>query len=245
MNLSIEIKPDFNGTISIIDYTQEIEGEYIPEDVETPLLKYYNFKYSQTCTLDVIKAITTKEEKLINVLFTDHDSPTDSVRVPLPHDGFYSVDHLVLPTLDWLEAVKDEDLSTYKAIYVTDGINIYKYFEEQLIPVLVDEILEINPEETTLSIARYKVFSIDKLKRCYASVARSIMNSAPKCGNIDETLKFNRDFLWMTINVINIYLERDLYSEAQITLENLGCYNFCPDILKSTTNKNNSCGCSL
>ena len=61
MNLSIEIKPDFNGTISIIDYTQEIEGEYIPEDVETPLLKYYNFKYSQTCTLDVIKAITTKE----------------------------------------------------------------------------------------------------------------------------------------------------------------------------------------
>jgi len=45
--------------------------------------------------------------------------------------------------------------------------------------------------------------------------AREILNSqVGQCNKIDDELRFNRDFLWMTLNVINFYLEDNYYSEA-------------------------------
>lgn len=243
MNLSVEIKPDLENTISITDFTQETD-EYISEDIQEALLHYYNFKYSQTCTINVVKAITSQQEELLNVFYSNHTTDADSIRVILPRDGFYSVDHLVLPTLDWLEAVKDQDLSEYLFIYVTDGIQVYKYVDGNLSVVDIDEVVEINPERTTISISRFKVFNIDGLKRCYTLAARQILNNAAlRCKTIDDELRFNRDFLWMTINVINYYLEWDRYSEAQIVLENIGCANLCPNDESLYSPTKSGCGC--
>jgi len=92
---------------------------------------------------------------------------------------------------------------------------VYKYVDGQLSVVDIDEVVEINPEKTTISISRFKVFNIDGLKRCYTLAATKILNNAAlRCKTIDDELRFNRDFLWMTINVINYYLEWDRYSEA-------------------------------
>lgn len=243
MNLSVEIRPDLENTISITDLTQETD-EYIAEDVVEALLHYYNFKYSQTCTINVVKAITSQQEELLNVFYSQHTTESDSIRVILPRDGFYSVDHLVLPTTEWLESVKDYDLSEYLFIYVTDGIQTYKYQDDQLIPVDIEEVIEVNPERTTISISRFKVFNIDGLKRCYTEAARQILNNAvTRCKTIDDTLRFNRDFLWMTINVINYYLEWNLYSEAQIVLENIGCTNLCPNTESLYSPTKSGCGC--
>ena len=242
MNLSVEIKPDFQGSIQIVDYTREF-GEYIPEEQEDGLTRYFNFKYSQTCTIDILKQIKVKGEKLINVLYFSHEQESDSQRLPLPEDGYYSIYHLVLPTLQWLEIVKDEDLSEYNMIYVTDGSNIYRYQNGQLIFVDPMEVIEVNPYNTTISISNFQAFSIDRLKHCYASASKQIMdNYVGKCASVDSTLKFNRDFLWMTINVITYYLEWGKYSEAQIILEDLGCHKFCPDVTPFK-NEHVSCGC--
>lgn len=242
MNLSVEIKPDFEGTISITDYTREFD-EYINEDVQDVLPRYYNFKYSQTCTINVLKYVSSKGEELINVFFSPHISEADSLRIPLPKDGYYTVEHLVLPTLEWLDSVKNQDLSIYNGIYVTDGNNIYKYFQDELYVVDPNEPVEVNPESTTISIVKYKVFSIDRLKHCYAKISRTILNSyGGRCSSIDSTDRFNRDFLWMTINVISYYLEWNRYSEAQLILESLSCYEFCPD--EGIFNiEGQSCGC--
>lgn len=243
MNLTVEIKPDFNGTISVTDYSQEF-GEYIPEETEGVLTRYFNYKYSQSCTINILKYISTKEEQLINVLYSPHISEADSIRIPLKQDGFYSVYHLVLPTIEWFNLVKDADLSEYNLIYVTDGQNIFRYFNGELLIVDPLEIIEVNPESTTISISNYQIFSIDRLKHCYAAVSRQILdNYVGKCQSIDQTLKFNRDFLWMTLNVISYYLEWDKYSEAQIVLEDLKCHHFCDDEV-SFKNENVSCGCS-
>ena len=241
MNLAIEITPDYHGSIAIVDYTQETE--YINEDVVELLPSYTNFKYSETCTIDVLNRITTAEVKTILTTYTQHDNPADSVRFPLPEDGFYSVDHVVLPTLQWLDSVKDLDLSYYKnGIYVTDGYQCYIYRLGVLSPVEVQEVITINPAYTTISIASYKVFSIDNLKHCYIELAKQILNSSVKCNAIDGTVRFNRDFLLMTITVINFHLEENEYSEAEIVLERLGCYNICG----GTNNKpynSRPCGC--
>ena len=129
-------------------------------------------------------------------------------------------------------------------MYVTDGVQVYKYADEKLTVVDINEVLEVNPDRTTISISRFKVFNIDGLKKCYVAASKQILNNAiARCKSIDESMRFNRDFLWMTINVINYYLEWDQYSEAQIILENIGCTNLCPDEDSVYNKSNGGCGC--
>ena len=242
MELSVKISQDFDGTIVITDLTQET-SEYVPEETEEVLTRYYNFKYSETCTLNVLKYISTKEEKLLNVYYSEHTTDTDSIRIPLKMDGYYSVDHIVLPTTEWLEKIKDLDLSEYQGIYVTDGNVVYKYSGGSLIEVDIEEIVDRNTENTTISISRFKAFNIAGLKNCYINLSTKLLNSyGGKCDKPDSMDRFNRDFVWMTINVINYYLEEDFYSEAQIILEGLGCNQICADTTDFNNNKN-SCGC--
>lgn len=242
MNLSVEIHPDFHSSIQIIDYTREF-GEYIPEETEEVLTRYENFKYSDTYTIDVIKYLPSKGAELVNTIYTDHNYESDSVKVHLNNDGYYGIYHIVIPTLNWLEKVKDHDLSYYNLIYVTDGSYVYKYFNNNLYKVNVDELIEVNPVKTTISKANFQIFSIDNLKHCYINASKKILNKyLGKCDNIEHSDKFNRDFLWMTLNVISYQLEWNQYTEAQLTLENLSCHNFCESNTVNTTNK--SCGCT-
>ena len=46
----------------------------------------------------------------------------------------------------------------------------------------------------------------------------------------------------MTITVINFHLEEDEYSEAEIVLERLGCYNICGGTTQKPFNSR-PCGC--
>ena len=46
----------------------------------------------------------------------------------------------------------------------------------------------------------------------------------------------------MTINIIQILLERKQCEDAQIILDKLKCYNFCGDN-KSLNLKTSNCGC--
>lgn len=243
MNLSVKITPDFKGTIAITDYTQEF-NEYIPEDLETVLPRYYHFKYSQTCTINVIRYISSSEEEIIDVIYSNHNTESDSIRVPLPKDGHYIVDHIILPTIDWYKEVQNEDLSEYVGLYVTNGYSVYKIMEDQYEEVDIREIIEVNPRKTTISCEHFDVFTIDRLKHCYVNAAKSILNKyIDKCQILESSIQFNRDFLWMTINVITYYLEWGNYNEAQLVLEELRCYDFCPeDGLLNTKKK--TCGCT-
>lgn len=242
MELAIEITPDYHGSIAIIDYTRETE--YINEDVEDLLPSYTRFKFSETCTIDALNRITSQEVTTQLTTYTQHDSEADSVRFTLAEDGFYSVDHVVLPTVEWLYKVKDLDLSYYKnGIYVTDGYQCYVYKNNILSPVEIQEIINVNPEYTTISIASYKVFSIDRLKHCYMNLARNILNSAGRCLKVDSAIRFNRDFLLMTITVINFYLEENEYTEAELVLEQLGCYNLC-NATNTKPFNSKPCGCN-
>ena len=303
MILNIEIKPDFNGSIQIIDISDEqYQKTYLDDEaIITPGLLYSSidgdpsFLYEDTCTLDVLKRIKSTEIKEVARIFTPHLTNdfegdkyvhelkdfnghgvgeayaamteedeealsighyhfSDSVRFLLPEDGYYSIDHVVLPTTQWLEKVKGSldnitllDLQTKFSggLYITDGYELYKVMLDadlNYYPVDIEEVLEINPKNTSISISTYKVFSIDNLKKCYTKIATNILCSGVRCGQIDPTLRFNRDFIWMTINVINFYLEVDQYTEAEIVLEDLGCYNFC-DLRNVDVENRKLCGC--
>lgn len=242
--------------IRITDYTQDTD-EYIPEGVidEDELEAAYannKFKYSYTYTVNIIQYTSLKESSIIKSFITSHDVFLDEVYYETPKDGFYTIHHFVLPSVEWLheELEKEESVltTTDLAIYVTDGSNIYQYVNNELILKDLELIIEINSEGTTLSKETKTMFQICKLYNCYINLCKKLLNlPLEKCAPTDynsQELIFKRDFVWMTINIIKYHVQYDQLNEAQRILEMINyCNNFCNDILKTKPN-NVGCGCS-
>ena len=76
---------------------------------------FTTFKYSKTVSITSLFYESSKEESVMKTVYTPHDKlpsvneTADSIRIPIDKDGYYIVHHLVLPTLDWLEEVHDDE----------------------------------------------------------------------------------------------------------------------------------------
>lgn len=248
MNLIFDICPTKENIIRIWDKTIDNE-QYIPEDLPENsynLDRYYNFKYSETCTINIIDYISTKEEVQEEVLFTEHTSFLDEVYFEVIKDGYYKITHIILPTIKWLERQKQNkyfDLSFYNAIYVTDGNNIYKYLNNALKKCNVEEVKMVNSTGTTISRCTKPFFSTYNLYKCYINYCKQLFEQiSSKCIEDSKNDTFIRDFIWMTVNVINYYIEQEQYIEAQRLLEEInGCNGFCREYYPKLTI--NNCGC--
>jgi hypothetical protein len=73
-------------------------------------------------------------------------------------DGYYVIDHIVLPTLEWLQQAPEECFEHYDIIYVTDKEKIYKVVENKLEECTLKEVIERNSEGTTLMKCKVDVF---------------------------------------------------------------------------------------
>lgn len=246
MVLSFNIKNGKQNTIIITGLTQETD-EYLSED--SWILKYYNYKYSDCVTVNIIGQITTQGEKMFKTTFTKHDIWLDESIIELPQDGLYSIHHVVLPTVGWLERVKEEAISMldeYEGIYVSDGNTIYHYLNNQYLEIDAQVISEINTYKTTISRAENFTFSIWNLQKCYIHLCNEILSDkALKCAkSANPNAIFNRDLVWMTLNIIKYYIGFKQIYEAQRVLEQI---NYCHGICKNTKTKLNNqsdCGCS-
>ncbi len=132
--------------IKIQDLTQD-SNEYIPEDIEDTLIHNQNnkFKYSETMTINIIQYNSIQQSNIEDTIINDHTSEIDEIEYKLKKDGYYTIHHFILPTLDWLnkELEKEDNLTLYPInIYVTDGINIYHYINNNLTEVNIDVIIQ-------------------------------------------------------------------------------------------------------
>lgn len=259
MDLSVEIKQDFDGTIAITDYTKNPEfGQYLDEDGGSDYsIEFFDrFKYSDTVSITVLKYEHSVEEQLIKTIYTKHDilppeNTADSIRIPIEKDGYYTVHQIVLPTLDWLEkVVDDENLPSYSHIYISDGCGVLKYNSQNhtAYPVEIEEVIQLNncysdDYKGTISKSSFDLFSIALLKQCYINISKDLFDKCPSnCNNLESSVRFKRDFIWMTLNVINFYLEDNMYIDAQNVLEEtITCNSFCDNI--SAAAKKSDCGC--
>lgn len=263
MQLSTEILQDFEGTISITDY-QELEY-YLSNDSGLDFDATNRFKYLDTETLNIIKYQSSKGEELINAIYSSHsDEDSDSIRIPLRRDGYYTVNHLVLPLLSWVYKLIHnhviEDIRLFSYVYFIYNENVYylttdeceglKAIEatEEIIleyaHIVDPQILgEINILGTTISIQNFNIFNDSGLRHCYIAISREILEHCPdKCYKLDPTTRFNRDFIWMTLNVIKFYIDEHRFTEAQLVLEQLDCCGICKSTNYGTT-KTSNCGC--
>jgi hypothetical protein len=73
--------------------------------------------------------------------------------------------------------------------------------------VLDKEILEVNAEGTTLSKAYKDFFSMCYVHQCYINHCKDIFDATFNKCYISSINTFNRDFVWMAINIMSYYVE--------------------------------------
>lgn len=240
--------------ITITDLTQDSD-EYVSENtLQVDLESYYSrnkYRYSDTYTINVIQRNNSETDtQIVDTLFTCHDSYLDEEHYDIEKDGYYTIYHIILPSVEWYEKElekKKSVLNSDTAIYVTDGEQIYKRKDNNLEVVDPELICIVNDTNTTISRVVLEEFCICHLYECYLSLCKQIYkNISYKCMNKDniEDLIFKRDFIWMTINVLKYYVEFNQLFEAQRLLTEI---NYCGGICNEHSmlqSKKSGCGCS-
>ena len=265
MEFDIDIHTGLNGKIIIEDYSQEYD-QYFPENQITQ--EYGRYKYSECKTLNVIMKIDSGKITLVDVLLHDHDQlvedPTtqgnylydvEKVEFTVKKDGYYNVNHLVLPTMEWFNntylAQSNDYRSAFSTIYVIDDDNkLYKYIDGKFIECTIKELLERNHEGTTIEKCIIDVFYTGFLQLCYINYCRKLFAKLTKgcnyeCSQDDvKDLTYIRDFLWMTLNTIDYQISFKQYMEAQRLLEMTNyCGSFCQN-QELNAGPSTGCGCS-
>ena len=248
MILYLNVKVD---TDSCKITVEDLTSGYIPED--STFTAKGGFKYSETISIDVLQLNRTTGKQLLRPVYTLHEGPLSPVTLPITLDGWYKIQHILLPTKDWfneqLEKGNQSLLSMYDTVYYSDGNKVYKYINGKSTVVDLLELIERNPEDTTMYRYTEEYVSICFLRKCYINLCQQIFNSRAfdKCWNknkIDSELIFKRDLVWMAINVINYMIEFRQYAEAERLIERLtSCNGLCQSAY-STYNKSIGCGCN-
>lgn len=250
MELDIFIDTDKNCKVTVLDNTK-----YLPEET-TGSSKY--FKYSDTASISVLKLNKLQENVIKDHVITLHSKQKKPISLPIKFDGWFTITYIVLPNKEWFDNEKNKEtgsiLNSFSIVYYTDGTTIYKYVDGQTYAIALDEILEVNPINTTLSIVERDYVSICFLKKCYINLCQQIfdnrgMSSCWNKNTVDSELIYKRDLVWMAINVIE-YLTT-LHSKCNPTLHEVeriietinGCNGLCKSN-DSYVRSNSGCGCS-
>ena len=241
-----------------IDGLEKDAGEYMSETVTTVSTRLY--KYSQTITLNTLTVVKADGVETLNQnkVLVHTDFPVDTDYFDLPTDGLFKVTHIILPTKVWLDYVIANDkpaLDIYTLIYYYDNGLFYKYSEEEIKEVTIEEILMVNPappikptdKTTTIIRSDKNTFNLYNLESCFYTLNKSLLSSL--IGGCVKNLQdnsqsvFNRDLIWMSINVIKYLLGLQQLYEAQRILDQItGCGGLCQPA--SSTVKINPCGCT-
>ena len=249
-----------SGTYGIlIEGLERDNGEYIDE-LTGVLISTRQYAYSHSVTVNVLTYLSANGvETPITSAVNDH-SLIDSQLFKLTKDGLYKVSHIILPNQVWLAYVLERDPSTltlnYSHVYYynTADNKFYLYTngtstEVQVIDILnaqaVDKVLTTDLVTTVIRLDK-NTFIMYYLNDCFRAMCKDLLQSLPNtCKQTSDEYKqkiYNRDVVWMTINVIKYALSVSQYYEAQRYLESITrCGILCSTV---STNINYGCECN-
>lgn len=245
MELNIQVETSESCYFNIKDITCGDSG-YLPESSEVNEIG--RFKYKDTIAVLRLTLNQTDKSIVKSTLFVPHLLNSDYISVPTEFDGWFTLEYIVIPTKDWFDKSEGQ-WSDYDTLYYSDGVYIYKYFQGESSQVSQDELFERNKEGTTISKITQEFMSICYLKKCFINICKQIfdMRGFAKCktkGDVDSTIMYHRDLIWMTINIISYLTEFGQLAEAQRVLEKIegGCNGICKSYNRESISY--GCGCS-
>lgn len=252
-----------NGACGItISGLEKDNDEYLNEEGDI-IVSTRNYAYSHTITLNALTSIRSdgiESVKKMDIVLHEVDC-IDESDMEMPIDGLYQVTHIILPTEVWLQYVLNRDitaLTAYSLIYIYNKTieRFQKYSNGEVVDVTLEEVLAVNAvppvnvtdKTSTIIRSDKNTFCTCYINECFYKLCKNLLAELPgKCHNKFDLLKgdiYNRDLIWMTINVIKYLLELKQFYEAQRVLEEI---TFCGNICKDVTNKNlkgTGCGCN-
>ena len=229
----------------------EINTEYLKE-TSTAIAKN-KFRYSDTVSIDVLQLNKSTGQQIQNPVFTIRDSKINTVQLQISFDGWFTICHIVIPSKQWFnkeyEKKADSALGLYNTVYYSDGAKIYKYINNEITEVSIEELINRNIEDTTISIVKKDYVSVCFLRKCYVNLCQQLFNSniISECSNNRKDncdLIFQRDLIWMALNVIQYMTELNQLAEAERIIEQLGrgCNGLCKQTFEQLSKS--GCGCS-
>lgn len=240
MDLKINFIQDNPCSIILQDQTP-----YLKEEEDLSVLD--NFKISERVGIDVVIRNELSGSSIKEYSISEDIIP---VKIEVEFDGWGTVQHIVIPNKDWFikQYTLGEDglLPYYNSVYYSDGTKFYKYINDEITEVTIEEISEINTCGTTIYRDCKDFVSICLLTQCYVDLCRQIFEAGidTKCFNKANTsdLIYKRDVAWMTINVIEYLISFGQFEEAERILENVGG---CNGLCQNNERKKNirGCGC--
>lgn len=240
MELSIKISTNSNCTLNILDETPISNTGYLSNNV----IVKNRFQYKDTISIDILVTNKVNSTSIDQSVFSIRKDVRESVSIPINFDGWFTIYHVVVPTKQW---VLNSELGLYDTVYYSDGTHVYKYKNEKSTIVDLNEIINRNLEGTTISLIKKDYVSVCYLKKCYINLCQQLFqqNVIAEC-SAEKTnceLIFQRDLLWMTLNVIQYLTEFNQLAEAQRMIEQIsgGCNGLCKQYLESPKR---GCGCS-
>ena len=258
MEFSIDIHNSLQGDITLEDFSKEY-GYYLPEGdsypnssiVEIDGVFTLQYKYSKTVSLNTILKVNMDEAILQDVLIHKHEDDVDICNFHVDEDGYYVVNHYVLPTREWYNEYlenPDEELSEFisEGIYFIEDDKLMKVVQGEIQEAEVRELLERNYEGTNILYCKIDIFFNGNLQQCYINYCKKIFDSLlNKCktSGYDSDI-YARDFIWMTLNIIDYLVGFKQFMEAERIIEQFKtCGGFCSSS-KINNKPYSDCGCS-
>ncbi len=222
---------------------------------------YYTF--TESGSVNAITSITYDNTRtLVESDITEHNvshndttdvdtNITDESTLTFGSDGLYEVTHIILPTKDYVTTYIEQGLTTLfpNGIYYLDNKKIYKYGSNEEIEVAV--LVELNTTGTTIIKETKNTFSLCHLQDCFYNLCKKLLSNLCGCNkdcNKTSTYSediFNRDLIWMAINVIKYAINEGQYYEAQRLLESIdNCGNICSQFDSDNNLNTSGCGCN-
>ena len=222
---------------------------------------YYTFL--ESATINALVSVSYADERklqayditthrtVINDVTEQETYVTDESMFQFEVDGLHEITHIILPNADYISKFEGLVHTYFKGgVYYTDGQKVYQFLEDYTSEEIdIETLLEINPCDTTIIKETKGTFSMCHLEECFANICKDLLSKlcTERCNGTSKYAQdiFNRDLVWMTINVIKYCIEIGQYYEAQRFLENLiGCGNICAQYISGNGKKGSGCGCS-
>lgn len=208
MKVSFDIQ--INGSTIIIEDTTK----YIIEDTAKP----NTFKKSEVQPIIVMQ----DSKGTLKHSFSN--------QITIDTDGKYIIYYVLIPTSKYANSIPDVVKNVYTNFYYTDGEYIFnKEGTKQNIDILTQNVVE----NTTISRDSKEIVSVGNMYQCYINLCKQIFNdrmftSCFSKSKIDSELIYERDIVWMALNVIKYLVEKNNLEEADRYIQIIqGCNGIC------------------
>jgi hypothetical protein len=78
-----------------------ITGTSLENGLYSDIQGYETFKYTDTCTINILELIKSEQSTIKSIKYSDHTSNYDESHMQFSEDGYYVVTQIILPTLEW------------------------------------------------------------------------------------------------------------------------------------------------